>query len=144
MKKTGIVLFCIFTAFFILKSYWGFNDNSLIVSVDSKLNLNKVKIYKGFFPFDTLKVDKLKDLDKLIFNGEQLEKIQTDYGENDFLIVYANRYYYKFRHIKTNNRQSDTYTFKLSKIKNDLKLIVDITGTDAGKIEKRLVRLEKH
>lgn len=138
MKKMGIVLIGVFIAFFTLKSYFGFNDNSLSVRVDSNLNLSKVKIYQGFFPFDTLKIDKVKDLQKLIFNGKQLEKIQSDYGENDFIIVYENRYYCKVRHNKTNNRQSDTYSFKLCKMKDHLKLVIDIAGTDNQKSVKRL------
>jgi hypothetical protein len=141
MKKMGIVLIGVFIAFFTLKSYFGFNDNSLSVRVDSNLNLSKVKIYKGFFPFDTLKVDKVKELHQLIFNGKQLEKIQSDYGENDFIILYNDRYYCKVRHNKTNNRQADTYSFKLFKNKDDLKLVLDITGTDRQKSVKSLLRI---
>jgi hypothetical protein len=142
MKKMGLVLTGVFIAFFMLKSYFGMNDNSLSVHVDSNLNLSKVKIYQGFFPFDTLKIDKVKDLQKLIFNGKQLEKIQSDYGENDFIIVYENRYYCKVRHNKTNNRQSDTYSFKLCKMKDHLKLVIDIAGTDNQKSVKRLLPID--
>jgi hypothetical protein len=146
MRKKGVIFFCVMLLVVILlfnfKSYFGFNDNSLNVNVGSKLDISKVKIYKGFFPFDSLDMEKMNGLNKLIFKGHQTQKIETDYGENDFIFVYSDKLYCKFRHNKTNNRQGDTYTFVLNKTEDDLNLVVNIEGTDPQKIQKKLMVLK--
>src|SRR5690606_27593903 len=125
LKKVIIgfsVLLLLVFVLFKLKSSFGFNDNSLNVEIDSKLDMEKVKIYKGYFPADELKIENINKSEKLlIFKGQQIQSIKTDYGENDFIFIYADKLYCRFRHFKTNNRQIDTYRFKLNKIDDELK-----------------------
>lgn len=65
---------------------------------------------------------------RVIYNGRKSKRIKTDYGENDFLINYENKYYYKFRHFIENNNFQHDYYFRLSKREEKIYVDVHIEG----------------
>jgi hypothetical protein len=106
-------------------------DNSLNVRIDLPLLSEKLKIYQGFFSINR-KSDSEIILNRgtKIYDGTIIKQLENDYGENDFLLIYDEKYYYQFRHFKTNNKQIDSYGFNIYKKSDTIFLKVDIKGTD--------------
>ena len=130
--KNKILLISILT-FLVLgyafRSYFGFTEIVTSLNTSKSIKKKKIKIFKGWWYTQS---DTLFPLNKgeLIFDGEKFLSFKTDYGENDFLVVYSDSCYTKIRHNKTTNRKFDTYNFNLSKVKNKIILNVRIEGTD--------------
>lgn len=120
-----------------IKSSLGYNSNQLNVTVESPLKSNLITIATGFFSIN-------RESDRMLFNskvdivykGKELKQIRNDYGENDFLIKYADTCYYEFRHFKTNNKQRDSYCFHFVLRHNKIFIIAEILGTDPMKFER--------
>ena len=113
---------------YVFRSFIGFNNITASLNTSPSIRRTEIKIYKGWYSHsDTLFP---KNRGKLIFDGINFFPFDTDYGENDFLVVYSDSCYTKFRHFKTTNRMSDVYSIHLSKSKNKLILNVEINGTD--------------
>ncbi len=87
-----IVLLYFFIVDFFLP-HAGVNFNSLEVEVEAPLDKNKLVIEKGVFT-----INRDSDLElflgkhslgyehkQMIFQGKKLNRLETDYGENDFL-----------------------------------------------------------
>ena len=78
------------------------NGNTVTVSTDNNFSIDKVKIEFGI-SINT--INRQNDLDLFtnkskyttIYNGSSSRKIKTDFGENDFLITYDDKYYLSFR-----------------------------------------------
>jgi hypothetical protein len=114
-----------------------FNYNKFSVEVRSPLLDYKLKIFKGFYTINRSSDNELfNKKGQIIFDGKALGKIQNDYGENDFLIVYDDTYYFQFRHFKTWNRQVDAYDFKLSESNDTIFIEAKISGTDPMKFKR--------
>lgn len=131
------------TAWIYLKPYLGYNTNQLKVSVDQPLDVNQISIFKGIYTNKRVSEFELfKWRRVLIFNGINLKTIVNDYGENDFLLVYTDSCYMQFRHFKTNNKQRDTYQFKIFLKNNRIFLKAQINGSDSMEFESsfKLIR----
>lgn len=139
-RKVGSTIILLGIGFWIawiyLKPYLGYNSNQLKVTVDQSLDMNQLSIYKGFYSNDgVLDHEKFEQRGTLIFKGKNLKPLANDYGENDFLLIYADSCYIQFRHFKTNNKQRDTYRFKIFLKDNKIFLNAEIEGTDPMQFE---------
>ena len=115
----------------------GYNSNRLIVSMESPLNKDKLTIETGFFTINRESDAELFNTkNDIIFKGKELKRIENDYGENDFLIKYADSCYFQFRHFKTNNKQRDTYNFRFYLKDKKVFVHVQIEGTDPMEFER--------
>jgi outer membrane protein assembly factor BamE (lipoprotein component of BamABCDE complex) len=96
------------------KLAWKYNE--IEVTVKSPLTEDKVRI-----EFDTNMNTISRKTDKDIFNRRKKEYVLYDargrsviyntYRENDFLITYDNKYYFSFRHLKTNLQYHYQYQY---------------------------------
>jgi len=93
------------------------------------LSIKLLTIKKGFIALDKKTIN-AKKLITIMKKGKLNSTIETDYGENDFLITYADSVQLAFRHFKTNNRMNDVYDFRIFKKKNDIFIKTFIKGTD--------------
>lgn len=126
-----------------IRPYFGHNSNSLIVSVESPLNQEQLTIETGFFTINRESDRELFEKDnEIIFKGKEIRRVENDYGENDFLIKYADSCYFQFRHFKTNNKQRDTYNFKIYLKDNQVFIKALIKGTDPMKFERGFNSIE--
>ncbi len=115
----------------VVKPYLGYNANELIVEVEKPLEQCQLSIETGFFSdLKASKEDLLRKKQFLVYDGNELQQIRNDYGENDFLLKYADTCYVLFRHNKTNNKQRDSYHFQVYKKGANIYLKASIEGTD--------------
>lgn len=85
--------------------WWG--ANSLSVSTDDSLTTDKVKIEFGV---SVNTINRISDAElfadrekyTVLYDGEFEDMMTDDYGENDYLVTYDDKYYLSFRHFKTN------------------------------------------
>ncbi|HPI19083.1 MAG TPA: hypothetical protein PKY56_01815 [Candidatus Kapabacteria bacterium] len=123
------------------------NSNSINVTVDKPLIVGKVKVEFGMSFFNSINHSNDIDLFKnrkqytLLFDGKKQNSIINEYGENDFLISYDNRYYFAFRQFKCNWRHQHDYNFHIYQKKNKLYIQADIKGNDAMKFEKPMLEV---
>ena len=107
---------------------------SLSVNASNNLQRDKVKIQKGFFSINRKNDTELFDSRNktiTIFNGQKTGLLKTDYGENDFLIIYDNKYYFQFRHFIFNRHDKYSYNYILSQKADTIYIQADIKG-DGG------------
>lgn len=135
------LLFLIFNHHLLL---W--NLNAIRVSADKPLTQDKVKIEYGMSAnsYNRSDLGSVPNRDKysvLVFDGEVKNEIPNEYGENDFLITYDEKYYLTFRHFKTNWKHQHDYNFHFY-FKND-KLFVraNIKGVDDEIFDRPLLEL---
>jgi hypothetical protein len=143
MKKKTIIIALTFLTiigvFGLYKAnyYLEFIDfTSLSVKASDDLQSDKVNIKKGFFSINRKNDAELFDnLNKTItiFNGQKTGLIKTDYGENDFLITYDNKYYFQFRHFIFNSHDKYSYNYILSKKADTIYIQADIKGNGGMK-----------
>lgn len=108
--------------------------SSLEVTVAPPLSLDSVRVKRGFYS-----INRANDLvlfsgmvnDRFVYDGRQVGSLDTDYGENDFLITYGDRSYLQFRHFIFNSNHQHDYTFAIEQRQDSLYLTVDIEGPDA-------------
>ena len=120
------------------------SSNTISVTADQPLTTDKVKIEFGVSvnsinrPTDT---DLFEHREKynVLFDGRQRDNMVNEYGENDFLITYDNKYYLSFRQFKFNRRHQHDYNFHFSQQDNKVFMTVDIQGEDAMKFERPLL-----
>lgn len=75
------------------------NKNSITVRTSQDLKAEKVEIRKGFVSINRKDDRELFKADfEVVFEGEYKKNLRTDFGENDFLVLYNNEFYYLFRH----------------------------------------------
>ena len=123
------------------------NSNSVNVTTESPLIVDKVKIEFGII---INKINRSTDNDlfkgqekyTILFDGKLKDKMINDYGENDFLITYDNKYYFSFRQFKYNRRHQHDYNFHF--YQKDGKIFVqgDIKGQDAMKFERPMLEID--
>lgn len=139
----SISILAIFTVLYCNRSYFGFNQNSLQIKVGGNLDLNKIHIYKGFYPSFHYKSEigkAIKNKD-LIFEGKTIKNFETIYGENDFIISYDKKYAIIIRYFKTNNRQCDLFELEFIKSTDGIKCNIEIKGTDNYKGSSALISI---
>lgn len=118
------------------------------MKTDQKLDVGKVKI---FFGISVNTISRSNDeavfmeMDKYltVFDGSDQNKIFNEYGENDFLVTYDDKYYLTFRHFKTRNRAQHEYQFNFTKKGNKVLLNVDIEGRDNMKFSHEMIPIAK-
>ena len=123
------------TFFFRVNSWYKMIDmTSLDVRVGPTLSLDSVRVMRGFYSINRtndLELFNGKQGDWLVFDGHEVGELNTDYGENDFLIMYGDRYYLEFRHFLTNSNQQHDYEFDINVRNDTLALTVAIDGPEA-------------
>jgi len=124
------------------------NLNSVEVTVDKPLNSDKIKIEYGVSAnyYNRFIIDSIPHREKytvLIFDGEDKNEVPYEYGENDFLITYDNKYYLTFRHFKTNWRRYHDYNFRFYKKGNKIFIRGDIKGYYSETFDRPMIPLNK-
>jgi hypothetical protein len=144
--KKWLIIFSVLSilviAFFLLNKTVKLIDYSSI-KVESKngLQIKKVKIHQGYFSINRKNDSELFKYKnpKIVFDGKETNLIKTEYGENDFLIVYDNKYYFQFRNFVYNDNDSVNYYLTLSKKENAIYVKVQIG--DNNRIFERKMNL---
>ncbi|MDP8033590.1 hypothetical protein QJU43_04625 [Pasteurella atlantica] len=101
-----------------------------MIKTKGGLQIEKVAIKYGFVSINRENDSELFSTKmKTIFNRKEKQIFSTNFGENDFLIVYDNKYYYSFRHFIPSDFVNDdptghNYNFLL--YKRDGKIFCDI------------------
>ena len=136
------VLLVLVIAFFQLNKTIKLIDYSSI-KVESKngLQIEKVEIHQGYFSINRKDDSELFNYKnpKIVFDGKETNLIETKYGENDFIIIYDNKYYFQFRNFVYNDNDSVNYNFTLSKKENVVYVKVQIG--DNNRIFERKMHL---
>jgi len=120
------------------------DSNSIDVKTDSPLTNDKVKIEFGV---SVNTINRLNDTDLfenrekylVLYDGKPKEKIINEYGENDFLVTYDDKYYFSFRQFKLNRRHQHNYNFYFFENNGRIFLRVDIKGRDGMKFERPML-----
>ena len=123
------------------------NSNKINIQTQKPLTDKKVKIEFGI---SVNTISRRNDLDLfsnrnkylVIYNGEKENQIVNDYGENDFLITYDNKYYLSFRQFKFNRRHQHTYNFEFFEKMNDIYIKVNIKGQDRMRFERKMLLIK--
>lgn len=127
-------------AFYIFNTHYKLVDLSTInVSTDDSLSKLKVKIKRGCYSIDRKNDSELFAKDngsKTVYNGIQNGLLNTDYGENDYLITYDDKYYFQFRHFIFNRNHQHSYYFYFFKQKDTIYIKADIKGEDKMKFTR--------
>ena len=122
------------------------DSNSLKVTVANPLIVDKVKIEFGI-SVNTINrsndLDLFKNREKytILFDREKRNSMINEYGENDFLITYDNKYYFSFRQFKYNRRHQHDYSFHFYQKDNKIYIQTDIKGKDAMKFERPMLEI---
>ena len=98
------------------------DNNELIVKVKKPLLKEKVKI-KLY----------IEDEESTIYgDGERKERIDNEYGIYEFTVIYDNRYYVKFKHLRDNWHNQYRYSFAFKKRGKEivLKMKVEFDGIE--------------
>ena len=121
-KKWLFVLGIIFLLFFLLfklnETFKIVELTSIKVEVEKPLDKNKINIFQSFYSLNRKNDSEIFDYNentKLVFDKHDTGKIKTEYGENDFLVIYDKKYYFQFRQFCTNRNDYYRYKFKLYK-----------------------------
>ena len=129
------------------KEFWLLWDsNSVNVTTESPLTAAKVKIEFGI-SVNTINRSTDSDLFKsrekytILFDGMPRDNMINDYGENDFLITYDNKYYFSFRQFKFNRRHQHDYYFHFYQKDGKIFVRADIKGQDAMKFERPMLKI---
>lgn len=123
------------------------NANTVSVSTDNSLTPEKVKIEFGI-SVNTINrendLDLFKNRDKytIVFDGEEEDCVANEYGENDFLVTYDDKYYLSFRQFKTNWRSSHDYGFYLFMRNDSVFVRTEITGKNGMAFERVMLKIE--
>ena len=129
---SAIIVIAGLIAFYIFNRYFKLLDLSpLYVSTDGNLSHNKVRIKRGFYSINRESDQELfsKDnADWTVYNNIQVGLLKTDYGENDFLITYDDKYYFQYRNFILNSNDQYSYHFFLFKQQDTLYVKADIRG----------------
>ena len=124
------------------------NDNPINVLTKDGLFTDKVEIRKGFTT-----INRENDLElfstnlKTMFNGNDKGNLETDFGENDFLVIYDDSYYYSFRHFiftdfKSSYPDGHDYNFELFMQNDSIFMTVNITGEQPMEFTRPLIKKE--
>ena len=115
-----------------------------VITKDGLLN-DKVEIRNGL-----TSINRENDLDlfsrnlKTIFIGSDKENLETNFGENDFLIIYDDAYYYSFRHFIftdfiSSYPKGHDYKFEFFKQNDSIFMSVKIAGEHPMEFTRPLI-----
>ena len=126
-----------------------YNGNEVTVITDSNLSAYKVKIEYGVSINSINRENDLELFDKTkkyttLYNGGNKNRPQTEFGENDFLLIYDDTYYLSFRQFIKTDFKSDfppnhTYSFRFFQKENKLFVKVKIDGEEKMDFERPLI-----
>jgi hypothetical protein len=123
------VLVTVFAFFQINKIIKIIELTSINVKTETPLNIETVKVYQGYYSINRKSdAEMFNDTsNQVVFDGKGNGKIKTEYGENDFLVTYDNKYYFQFRQFCTNSNDYYKYDLKVFKKANKLclKAVID-------------------
>lgn len=124
------------------------DQNQLVVVVDNSLDIDKIRIDKGFYSINEGTDENLlkMGLDKVVYSDRKAKSFETICGENDFLVVYNNGFYAIFRHFIPNDfydgiPEPHTYNFNFKKIGDKINLTLNIEGEDGEKSERVMTKI---
>lgn len=122
------------------------NENTVEVTTDSTLTSDSAKIEFGISVNTISRTNDLalfenRDRYTVLFDGEEEHNVANDYGENDFLVTYADRYYLSFRQFKTNWRNQHDYVFHFFRRNDSLYVHVAIAGKNAMDFERPMLKI---
>lgn len=103
------------------------------VKVKGDLSIDRVLIKRGAYTINRkcdLELFEKAYGDTIFIEGGAKKKLETDYGENDFLITYDDKYYFQFRHFIFNNRNKHFYNFLFYKQGDSIFVKANISGND--------------
>lgn len=110
------------------------NNNNIYIRTNGELSIDKVKVKNGFVSINRENDTELfsKNM-KTVFNGKDKGNLETIFGENDFLLIYDDKYYYSFRHFIETDFVHDfpkghDYNFNLYKRNDTIFCDADIKG----------------
>lgn len=145
MKKKFLIIATILVTFGLV-GFYIFNRqfkivdlSALNISTGDNLSKSKVKIKRGIYTINRTDDKELfakNNGDWTVYNGFQNGLLKTDYGENDFLITYDDKYYFQFRHFIFNRKNQHSYNFILTKQVDTLFVQADIKGVDQMQFKK--------
>lgn len=110
------------------------NDNNITVKTKDGLKVEDVEIKYGFVSISRESDSELFSTRlTTVFNGKDKKNLSTIFGENDFLVVYDDKYYFSFRHFIESDFKNDypnghDYNFSLYKQNDTIFCDVDIQG----------------
>lgn len=147
-KQLLIILSLLITAFAVLglnklnKDFlllW--NCNTITVTAENPLITEKVKIEFGMSVNSISRKNHSEPFDNrekftVLYDGSQKHEIINEYGENDFLITYDNKYYLSFRHFKLSRRFQHDYNFHFYSNNNRIFVQADIQGESPMRFER--------
>lgn len=153
MKKTHLLLIILtlimlgvtYTVFSLNKTFlllW--NANTICVETQNPLQKEKVKIMYGN-PGASINRKSDKELfydgnfKTTFYKGKKVEDLPNKYGENDFLIIYADSLYCSFRHYKLNRRKQHDYHFNFKTKNNIMYVTVAINGAFKLNFTKEMI-----
>lgn len=124
------------------------NDNEIIVKTKDRLQVENVEIKYGFVSINRKSDSELfSTAMKTVFKGKDKKSLSTIFGENDFLVVYDDKYYYSFRHFIEPDFMNDCpkghdYNFVLYKQNDTIFCDVDIQGEIPMKFTRFMSHIE--
>lgn len=133
--------------FFNKNIYAIWNANKIKVSTLDIKDKEKINIYYGVSVNSINRKNDASlftDMDKytiLIERGEQKSILPNEYGENDFLITFDNKYYFSFRQFKLNNNHQHLYDFRIQVENNTPHIYVNIEGKDGMDFDKMMISI---
>lgn len=147
MNKKKILIFGLLALIFGgLLAYYLVNkkdQNQLIVTVDSSLSSDKIRIDQGFYSINEGSDENLikMGLNKVVYKDSKEKSFETICGENDFLVVYDNEYYTILRHFIPNDfydgiPEPHSYNFDFKRNGDKVNLTLSIEGEDGEKFER--------
>lgn len=110
------------------------NENTITVETKDGLQVDNVEIKYGFVSINRESDSELFSKNMTpVFDGKDKENLSTIFGENDFLMVYDDKYYYSFRHFIESDFKNDypkghNYNFLLYKRNDTIFCDIDIQG----------------
>jgi len=112
--------------------------STISISTGDNLEKDKVKVKRGVYTINRKNDEELftNYKGRIVYDGHQVGLLKTDYGENDFLITYDDKYYFQFRHFIFNGTYQHTYNFKLTQQADTLFIQADIVGEDKMRFKK--------
>jgi hypothetical protein len=122
--------------------------NTIQVSAQPPLNKEKITIFFGISvntisrKNDTELFSDLKKYTTLYQSGRLKDPFINEYGENDFMIVYDDKYYFSFRQFKTNRNANHTYKFDFKEDNGIPSIRVKITGLNGTLFERPMNKIE--
>lgn len=124
----GGIILLVFLLFKLNETFKVVELTSINVEAVAPLDKNKVNVFQGFYSINRKsdsEIFQYYGMAKALFDKHDTGEIKTEYGENDFLVIYDNKYYFQFRQFCTNRNDYYRYRLKFYKKAGKIYLKVD-------------------